>query len=605
MKVIATTIVLLLLLHGSIQAETRVQGRVTFEGLVPPAKKELISKDVEHCGHGYRETQEVRVDAQLGLQDVVIFLDAQDLDFTWEHPEEGYTLNQEGCRFDPLVQIFPKDRANRLTLVNSDPLLHNVRIDQVIGRTRPTLLNLSQPAGTSPKSKSLHIKPDSNIIEVSCDVHSFMKGWMFAADNPYCALVDEKGSYSISKLPIGEHTFKAWHPYLGMQETKATIEEGKPVELNFVFSIEATPKKKVAKKNSTPTAIIPPDIPATLLPLPKLVIPKDNPMTPEKIELGKMLFFDTRASGDGSLSCSSCHNPDLGWSDGGELSRGYPGTRNWRNAPTVINSALLSRWFWTGDADTMEAQAHAALTGPVEGNGNPKLVEARLAQIPDYVKRFNEVFGTDTPIYEDALRAITTFERTLIQPETRYDEFLKGDFIALDESERRGLELFRGKANCIQCHKGPLLSDQQFHNLGLPDNELFSTDPLVQITLRLQNRARGHFDPNTQDLQRDQGLYYRTQNKDDIGKFRTAPLRYTLYSPPYMHNGVFNTLAEVVDFYNKGAGEAPNKHEELKPLHLTSDEQTDLVAFLQSLSGEEIKVEAPELPEYGVINPEE
>ena len=604
MKHLSIYITLLLALVAPSHADTLLQGRVTFEGTVPPIRKELISKDVEHCGHGYRETQEVRVDATQGLRDVVVYLDAQDLEFTWKHPDSGYALTQIGCRFEPLIQIFPKDTATRLKLINSDPLLHNVRIDQVIGRVKPTLLNLSQPAGQAPKSKALRIKPGSNIIEISCDVHSFMKGWMFAADNPYCILVNEDGTYTLPDLPPGKHVFTAWHPYLGTVDHIATVEDGKPLTLNFTFTNTKAPKTTaplLPEKSSPVAQKIPAKSTLTLDALPELFVPADNPITPEKVELGKMLFFDNRISGDASLSCSSCHEPALGWGDGGELSRSYPATRNWRNAPTIINAAYLTNFFWTGDVDTLEAQANAALTGPIEGHGNPQILESRLAQVPDYVQRFKSIFGTDTPHYQDALRAIVTYERTLIQRDTPFDQYMRGDFIALDEAERRGLELFQGKANCIQCHNGPLLTDQQFHNLGLPENELFNSDPLVQITLRFQNRARGKFNPDQPDLQKDQGLYYRSQDPADIGKFRTAPLRYTLYTPPYMHSGVFNTLAEVVDFYNQGAGDDPTKDPNLKPLNLDANEKEDLLAFLHALSGEEILEEAPVLPEYEVV----
>lgn len=601
MKHLKRYCMLLVLLASTVHADTLLQGRITFEGVVPPSKKELITKDVEHCGHGYRETQEVRVDAARGLSDVVVYLDAQDVETEWNHPEGGYAINQVGCRFEPLVQIFPKDRASRLTITNSDPLLHNIRIDQIIGRVRPTLLNLSQSAGTPPKSKALRIKPGSHIIEINCDVHSFMKGWIFAADNPHCALVNEDGSYSIPKLPAGEYTFKAWHPYLGTLEQTVTLENGKPFTLDFVFKKEGDPVAVPATIPKPSTASTPASTSLRLAPLPEVPVPADNPLTPEKIELGKLLFFDNRISGDASLSCSSCHDPAFGWGDAGEVSRGYPATRNWRNAPTVVNAAYLDRFFWTGGAETMEEQANAALTGPIEGHGNPKLVEARFAQIPEYVERFKAVFGTETPRYDDALRAIVSFERTIIQRDTPFDQYLRGDYSALSEEEKRGLALFEGKANCIQCHNGALLTDQQFHSLGLPDNELFDTDPLVQITLRFQNRAQGSFDPDTPDLQRDQGLYYRTQKNEDRDKFRTAPLRYTLYSPPYMHNGVFNTLEEVIEFYNEGAGESLNKDPELKPLNLNTYEKEELLAFLKSLSAKEIKMDAPVLPEYGII----
>lgn len=223
----------------SSEATATLRGRVAFEGAVPRIRKLIINKDPELCGHGYREIQDITVDDKGGLSDVVVFLDSDKLEFTWNHPEEGYTLNQEGCRFVPFIQIFPKDMKARLNIVNSDPTLHNVRITQVLGRVKPTLLNLAQPSGMAPKKKALRMKKGSNIIQIQCDAHDFMEGWMFAADNPYCTLVAKDGSYSLADLPAGEHTFKAWHPHLGTQSQTVTIEEGKPVELNFTFTPKA------------------------------------------------------------------------------------------------------------------------------------------------------------------------------------------------------------------------------------------------------------------------------------------------------------------------------------------------------------------------------
>lgn len=218
------------------EVSTSIQGRVIFEGKVPAVRKLLISKDPDLCGHGYREIQDVRVDENGGLRDVVVYLDSDKLEFAWNHPEEGYTLNQKGCRFEPFVQIFPKDTKARLRIVNSDPTLHNVRISQILGRVKPTLLNIAQPSGMKPKEKALRWKKGSNIVEIKCDAHDFMEGWMFAADNPYCAMVSNDGAYTISGLPAGEHTFKAWHPFLGTLSQTVMIEDGKAVELNFTFT---------------------------------------------------------------------------------------------------------------------------------------------------------------------------------------------------------------------------------------------------------------------------------------------------------------------------------------------------------------------------------
>jgi hypothetical protein len=213
-----------------------VQGRVTYQGKVPPIRKLVISKDPELCGHGYREIEDVKVDEQGNLTDVVVFLDSTEMEFTWNHPTEGYTLNQEGCRFEPYIQIFPKDFRAKLRIVNSDPTLHNVRISQILGRVKPTLLNLAQPSGMAPKEKALRTKKGSNIIEIKCDAHDFMEGWMFASDNPFCTLVGKDGRYHINEVPPGEYIFKAWHPYLGTIAQKAVaVTEGKIVELNFEF----------------------------------------------------------------------------------------------------------------------------------------------------------------------------------------------------------------------------------------------------------------------------------------------------------------------------------------------------------------------------------
>jgi cytochrome c peroxidase len=343
--------------------------------------------------------------------------------------------------------------------------------------------------------------------------------------------------------------------------------------------------------------------PAPLEPLTEPFIPPDNPMSDEKVELGKMLFFDARLSGDSSTSCASCHNPKTGWGDGDELSRGYPGALHWRNSETIINAAFLQKLFWGGEAKSLEVQAKSAATGNLAGNGDPMMVEERLAQCPEYVDRFKSVFGTEYPLFTDVLKAIAAYERTLFQNDTPYDRFLKGDETALNEKARRGLDLFQGKAGCIQCHNGPLLTDQDFHNLGVPENEAFEYDPLRQIALRYQHYSRGVPEKEYLSAHTDFGLYYTTKQEEDKGKFRTHSLRYLLYTPPYMHNGVFYTLEDVVDFYNEGGGTSNSKSPLLKPLGLTEQEKEDLVELLLSMSGEEIIHEPPLLPEYAVLTP--
>jgi len=333
-------------------------------------------------------------------------------------------------------------------------------------------------------------------------------------------------------------------------------------------------------------------------------IPSDNPQTPAKVELGKMLFFDPRLGGDASTACSSCHEPSQGWAFSDDLSRGYPGTVHWRNSQTVVNAAYLGKLFWAGAAKSLEAQAPSAARGAVAGNGENDMMEARLAFIPEYRKRFREVFGSVWPHINDAWRAIAAFERTLIQNDTPFDRYMRGDKTALSEQQKRGLALFEGKANCIACHNGPLLSDQKYYNLGVPSAQRWEEDGLSQITFRFEQYAKGVTEEMYRSVKDDAGLYYRTKEQSDKGKFRTPPLRYTLYTAPYMHNGAFWDLQEVVEFYNAGGGEnefAANKTDLIKPLGLNDDEVADLVAFLESLSGPEIKIDPPKLPPYAPL----
>lgn len=340
-------------------------------------------------------------------------------------------------------------------------------------------------------------------------------------------------------------------------------------------------------------------VPAPLSPLPDLraSIPS-GPM----IELGKMLYFDPRLSGDGSTSCASCHEPELGWGDGNALSRGYPGTMHWRNSQSVLNVAYLNKFFWTGSAATLEAQAKSAMTGPLAQNMNVGLAEERLKQIPLYVRMFRDTFGTP-PTFDNALAAIAAFERTLVSHNVPFDRHLKGDSKALTRQQQQGLELFKGKAGCVTCHHGTMLTDEDFHNTGVPRNDVFATDPLRQIAMRERMKAKGIPEAEYLALDRDPGRYLDTKKAEDKGKFRTPTLRELKYTGPYMHNGVFATLDEVIDFYDRGGGEDPfgTKAQVLKPLHLSSEEKAALGAFLESLSGDPIRVIVPKLPDYAPL----
>ncbi|WP_419631575.1 cytochrome-c peroxidase, partial [Thiolapillus sp.] len=220
-----------------------------------------------------------------------------------------------------------------------------------------------------------------------------------------------------------------------------------------------------------------------------------------------------------------------------------------------------------------------------------------------------EVFGTDWPLIGDAWRAIAAFERTLVQRDTPLDKYLQGDKSALTEQQLRGMKLYNGKAGCIQCHNGELASDQDYYNIGVPPNKRWEEDGLAQVTFRFENYAKGQNEENYRTAKSDWGFYFRGKNQWDKGKFRTPSLRYTMYTAPYMHNGVFYTMEDVVDFYNRGGFDEDGrttlfpetKSKLIKPLGLTDEEKEDLVAFLEAFSGEEIAMEKPKLPPYTLL----
>lgn len=340
------------------------------------------------------------------------------------------------------------------------------------------------------------------------------------------------------------------------------------------------------------------DYPA-LGPLPPVPDPPDNPTTPAKVALGKKLFWDGRLSGNGSMPCVACHRPDQGWGNGIAISFGYTSNQHWRNSQTIYNSAYYSKIFWDGSVPSLEIQAQAAATGAVGGNGDPVMMEMRLRAVPEYVEAFKKAFGT-WPNINDAWWAIAAFERTIVSDSKKvpFDRYMNGDKSAISDAAKRGFELFKGKANCMACHNGPLLSDQEFHNLGVLLNSVFKQDPLYQITFRYEVYAKGVSEPTYRSADNDLGYYFVTKNPKDKGKFRTPTLRELKYTGPYMHDGVFDTLEQVVEFYDKGGGDDPNKDPLLKPLHLSVSEKKDLVEFLNTLSMDQpLLMEDPKLPD--------
>ena len=352
-----------------------------------------------------------------------------------------------------------------------------------------------------------------------------------------------------------------------------------------------------------------PDMDPPLAPLPDHPpIPTDNPsgtnVYPSKMdakqELGYLLFFDPKISGDGGIACSDCHDPKMGWGFSDPISRGYPGTVHWRNSQTALNSGYLNKIFWEGGTTSLEAQAPAAAEGAVAGNGSRDMMEARLRFTPEYVKKFKEVYGTEWPNIEDAYGAMAAFERWLSQPNTPFDKFMKGDKNAISEKAKKGKSLFEGKANCIECHNGPIFTDEKFYDIGVADPPEFEENGIQQVTFRFQHYAKGSAEEIYRTHKSDPGIYFKQKRLEDRGKFRTSPLRYLKYTAPYMHNGTLFTLEEVIDFYDKadGVDRWGNKTKIIKPLNLTKEEKESLKEFLLTLSGEEIRLPVPKVPDY-------
>ncbi len=338
-----------------------------------------------------------------------------------------------------------------------------------------------------------------------------------------------------------------------------------------------------------------------LAPLPPVSAPPDNPITPKKVDLGRLLYFDPRMSADGIISCDSCHPASTGWGAPAGISFSRPGTSHWRHAQTILNVAYYTKLNWDGNKKSIESQNSGAWSGAIAGNIDKALAEERLAQIPEYLNRFRNVFGTEYPHWDDALKAVATYQRTIVSREAPFDAYLAGNEAAISDAARRGFELFRGEANCIACHNGPLVSDDRYHATGVPMSTAFLNSPLKQITFRYEQWAKGVPEEMYRSASQDHGLFYVTKRDEDRGKFRTASLRDLCYTAPYMHNGSIGTLEEVVAFYNAGGGDVPNKSRLLQPLNLSASEQNDLATFLRSLCGDPVTDRAPELPPYGAF----
>lgn len=291
--------------------------------------------------------------------------------------------------------------------------------------------------------------------------------------------------------------------------------------------------------------------------------PDDEPPSELEVTLGKTLFFDPRLSLNHQQSCASCHNPDLGFSDGMAKGVGAMGGTLGRNTPHIYNLAWGSAMFWDGRMDTLEQQA----LGPIEAAGEMNMplnqLLPRLKKVAYYRKTFDQVYGADGLTKTNLGRAIAAFERTIISNDSPFDRYIAGDKAAMSASQIRGLALFKGKANCIDCHDGANFTDDSFHNIGVGDG--------------------------------DPGRAQVSGEKSMIGAFKTPGLRNIVFSAPYLHDGSAASLEEVVELYNKGGNTSKNLDKLIKPLNLSKQEKFDLISFMGALTSP-VVVHRPAIP---------
>lgn len=321
--------------------------------------------------------------------------------------------------------------------------------------------------------------------------------------------------------------------------------------------------------------------------------PADNPQTPEKIALGEKLFFDGRLSVDGTVACSTCHDPARAFTDGRDVSIGVKGRAGQRNAPTILNAMYNSAQFWDGRAKTLEDQATFPIVNPVEmGQPNLDAAVAGLQAVPEYTQAFRAVFGR--PINgTDLVRAIASYERSQFSFDSTFDRFIAGDRNAISDSAKRGWELFNTKARCNKCHalteekRDPTyFMDQDFHNIGI--GILRHNVVAMACKAEVQVNSGNTMAVDRAAIQSDMsvlGRFLLTKKDADIASFKTPNLRNVLITSPYFHDGSQQTLWDVMDHYNKGDGiKDPWLDADMQPLALGEPEIDDVVAFLATLT---------------------
>jgi cytochrome c peroxidase len=319
-------------------------------------------------------------------------------------------------------------------------------------------------------------------------------------------------------------------------------------------------------------------------------VPADNALTPDRIALGRKLYFDTRLSRDGTVACATCHDVTRGFTDRRSVSEGIGDHLGKRSAPTIMNAALMQTMFWDGRAPSLEEQAKLPILNPIEmGHPDAASVMQAIAADPAYAALFRKAYGRD-PNYDDLGRAIASFERTLIFLQAPFDRFAAGDAQAISPAAQRGFALFNGKARCVSCHQlngsNPIGTDNLFHNIGVSARKQ-NFEELAHKALAVLAQGSDTEAIDKLALETDMselGRFLVTKKRDDIGAFKTEQLRNVGLTAPYMHDGSLRTLWDVLDHYNKGGETNAYLDGGIEPLNLSEAEIDDVVAFLFTLT---------------------
>ncbi len=290
-----------------------------------------------------------------------------------------------------------------------------------------------------------------------------------------------------------------------------------------------------------------------------------NPSSPQRIALGKMLFFDPRLSGSNVMSCATCHNPSFAWADHLPVGVGSGHHPLGRHTPTILNAAFNDLQMWDGRFNTLEQQALGPMLSPAEMHSTPELIVSRLSNVPRYVELFHEAYGESGITADNIAKAIGSFERTIISAEAPFDRYVAGDNHAISPAAIRGFTLFNTKANCVVCHSGWNFTDSSFHDIGVTGDDL-GRGPIIRLDS--MNHA-----------------------------FKTPTLRNIDQRAPYTHNGSEPSIESVIELYNQGGrAKRPTLSGDIKPLGLSAAEVSDLTAFLHTLTSHDPAVTLPELP---------